>query len=544
MAKKIKISEQQLQKIFALEEANLKAGTITKQDTIKADREGRRRADLEGSTGFESTHKVHKGKKDKESREYGRKAKHKGTSYNESQHPIDKGFSNAMKKGDAFKDFQRNYSKLNEDELWEEFVNELYGVKESTDSKYADFIKVLETSDIIKNKRINKKKFKSDPKTVKEIFSRALTELYENGDEYAAMSKLKEEMEYGDVWDWLKKQISTKVSVNADSNKIAKMKQEFPEKQEKLGAARNKFYKDKNNIKEYDGGYPDGAANDPRAPYNQNDNSTSGKMVKGEFDVLWYDKWVALIKGKGELWALNLDALERSDFEDYANRPYDSEPDGYGGAEYNYSDEWEIDGSVIESFINDNFENIKKGSGEVDWENGAEMLIVDNELRDNLLASAKYIKNDQARNKFISILQQMSETTVAGASATGGSSGPFVQPMVTAANDKYVKRSPAVEMGVDETTTTTTAGNYAYDTPGFNTVDKKFWFPDGKENKSIKKEGKEKTNTQYKGGGFVKIDNCTKLNNNKKAENGGCSQGAIDGVVTVTKGKSPAVISK
>jgi len=39
----------------------------------------------------------------------------------------------------------------------------------------------------------------------------------------------------------------------------------------------------------------------------------------------------------------------------------------------------------------------------------------------------------------------------------------------------------------------------------------------------------------YSNGGFVKIDDCTKLNNNKEAQNGGCSQGAVDDVVTVTK---------
>lgn len=35
-------------------------------------------------------------------------------------------------------------------------------------------------------------------------------------------------------------------------------------------------------------------------------------------------------------------------------------------------------------------------------------------------------------------------------------------------------------------------------------------------------------------GGFVKIDDCTKLNNNKEAQNGGCSIGAVDNVVTTT----------
>jgi hypothetical protein len=43
--------------------------------------------------------------------------------------------------------------------------------------------------------------------------------------------------------------------------------------------------------------------------------------------------------------------------------------------------------------------------------------------------------------------------------------------------------------------------------------------------------------TQYSGGGFVETNDCTKLNNNKVAQNGGCSQGAVDNVVSVKRVK-------
>lgn len=41
--------------------------------------------------------------------------------------------------------------------------------------------------------------------------------------------------------------------------------------------------------------------------------------------------------------------------------------------------------------------------------------------------------------------------------------------------------------------------------------------------------------TQWAG---VEFDDCTKLNNNKEAQNGGCSTGAIDNVVKLKKTKS------
>ena len=37
--------------------------------------------------------------------------------------------------------------------------------------------------------------------------------------------------------------------------------------------------------------------------------------------------------------------------------------------------------------------------------------------------------------------------------------------------------------------------------------------------------------TTWHGGAFVEFDDCTKLNNNTEALNGGCSTGAVDGVV-------------
>jgi hypothetical protein len=53
-------------------------------------------------------------------------------------------------------------------------------------------------------------------------------------------------------------------------------------------------------------------------------------------------------------------------------------------------------------------------------------------------------------------------------------------------------------------------------------------------------ETDNQTATAYPGGGFVKLDDCTKLNNNKVAQNGGCSQGDDD-VVTLSKTQDSVV---
>jgi hypothetical protein len=101
---------------------------------------------------------------------------------------------------------------------------------------------------------------------------------------------------------------------------------------------------------------------------------------------------------------------------------------------------------------------------------------------------------------------------------------------------------------LEEGTSTETAGNYGYDTPG-GWEDKEFMLSTGKGGKAPVSTKKKKPiwpggaivgesaidKTQWAG---VEFDDCTKLNNNKEAQNGGCSTGAIDNVVKLKKSKS------
>tara|TARA_R110000868_G_scaffold176916_3_gene414960 strand:+ start:35840 stop:38434 length:2595 start_codon:yes stop_codon:yes gene_type:complete len=57
---------------------------------------------------------------------------------------------------------------------------------------------------------------------------------------------------------------------------------------------------------------------------------------------------------------------------------------------------------------------------------------------------------------------------------------------------------------------------------------------------SYMREASNLDDTAYPNGGFVDIDDCTKLNNNKEAQNGGCNQGD-DGVVSVRKTKNSVI---
>lgn len=76
-------------------------------------------------------------------------------------------------------------------------------------------------------------------------------------------------------------------------------------------------------------------------------------------------------------------------------------------------------------------------------------------------------------------------------------------------------------------------GNMQYATPGF--PPSKFMGTSGKKGKAPVNKGATHKNTTWANGTFVEFDDCTKLNNNKEAQNGGCSTGAVDNVVKQRK---------
>lgn len=164
--------------------------------------------------------------------------------------------------------------------------------------------------------------------------------------------------------------------------------------------------------------------------------------------------------------------------------------------------------------------------------------------------------NDSEILSLIHPLQNVKETT------TAASSGAFVAPIGSTIKRKLVTENevPKITMFSDEAgiegkkmedveeieeETTTTASSGSYVTP-------KIWAKDKKSmrfgSKSIYPKGKivqteSEGATTYPDGKFVDFDTCTKLNNNKEAQNGGCSVGAIDSVVK-TKGSEKSVVSK
>ena len=283
-------------------------------------------------------------------------------------------------------------------------------------------------------------------------------------------------------------------------------------------------------------------------------------------DLVHFNKEIAIFKDDAnKLFVFYYFDKDKDDFKDYAAINYrysgknsiDSEP------EYDF-EEWNIDGDVLTRYVNDNLNELSKGKGLGAYEQGKDLCLIDDALKAELIGLYNKDKN------LVTVLGGVSEST------TAASSGSFSAPLGTGSSD-VIKRDI-----VDETTDSSSSGQYSQPaiwakdpnnarfshTPAikggkivkvsenfiYNQISKKLNKSVDEVKKIIKEQniplnklpklfklvenGQElKTQTTYKDGEMVSFDNCTKLNNNKKAEEGGCSVGAVDKVAKGTKTK-------
>jgi hypothetical protein len=262
--------------------------------------------------------------------------------------------------------------------------------------------------------------------------------------------------------------------------------------------------------------YPAGAEFDSRAPYNRPEPEIRrGEKPRQKFVELKYSNpEIAIFSDlkSSEMYVFYYGDIDYSLLEPYAEREGFIDADG----DIEYDENFEIDDDVLENYVNDNFAKLTKGVGVEDFESGkTDLVLINEELKDELLHL--YDKD----SRIVMVLSPIAEGT--GAEASGSFvTNKFLEPM---SEDDLIKRK------INEMDTAN-AGNIAYDNPGFVGISRDGKFP------TNPKPTKAQKNTQWAGGAFVEFDDCTKLNNNKKAQNGGCSTGAVNNVVKLKKTKS------
>jgi hypothetical protein len=269
--------------------------------------------------------------------------------------------------------------------------------------------------------------------------------------------------------------------------------------------------------------YPAGTENDPNAPWNQNAEYTDPIIPKNiQLKVVAYNREIAILKaGNGDLYVFYYDHMGKDEFFDYAEveKTYvGKDEDGY--PEYDYNDDFDIDGDVLERYVNDNLSKLSKGVGMDAFEEGVDLVKIDEPLKNELISL--YDKSKKIVNALSSSgLEEMTSAASSGA-FTGALSMPTIKKEMPVDTNN-------LNVPVVGETTTATAGNYQYHANALQDIDRDGTFKKHKKTKAEK-------NTQWPGGAFVTFNDCTKLNN--KPAGAGCSQGAVDNVVKLTKTKS------
>lgn len=289
--------------------------------------------------------------------------------------------------------------------------------------------------------------------------------------------------------------------------------------------------------------------------------------------------------------------------------------------EYSNQEDNEVNYNVIDRYVNNNLGELSKGKGLKSFENGKDLVLLDDALKAELLdlydkdkdlkkvlgntletttsassgqftgsmTSEPVITRKMPSEELHNLLdeEELDEVTVAGASADGGSSGPYVTPKIWAkspesarfAHKPMFKGGEIVNEDVDQygsligkwielytlgvpepklskiSNVELTPEKYTHrfvtltiSNGGVNQIPLKS-MNDFLNHKEIKLNGSKgepyiivlhndkinETKTTYPNGELVSFDDCVKLNNNKSAENGGCSTGAVDNVVKTTK---------
>jgi hypothetical protein len=253
--------------------------------------------------------------------------------------------------------------------------------------------------------------------------------------------------------------------------------------------------------------YAPGTEFSPRAPWNPSPEYSEPLEPKEiEYEVIASNQEIAILKEieSGEYYLYDFAYLDKDELKDYAEVEK--------GA-----DDFDIDDDVIKRYINFNLPKLSKGVGVNDWENGVDIVKIDDQVKNKLLNL--YDKNTDIKNKLDGINEMTS------AASSGAFVGPLSGPMIKKDMPINGMNTPVVK----EMTSAGSAGNYQYDANALPNINRDGSFKKAKAPKAFKK-------TQYAGGGFVEFDkDCVSLNNSKKAQKGGCSTGAVDNVVRLKK---------
>ena len=326
-------------------------------------------------------------------------------------------------------------------------------------------------------------------------------------------------------------------------------------------------------IDEYDNyNYPAGADADPNAPWNQEEPDIREPKTpeKIELKVLASNHDIAIVQAPdNSLYCFHFAFKDKEDFAEYAPviRRYVGKSED--GPEYDYDTDFDIDSDVISNYVNDNLKTLTKGEGIAAWNEGVDLVKIDEPVKQEILTMFDKDKNVvkalgginevDAIDKFKSSIKKnftpSTEPSTEDPAARQSRIKSKLADLKSKEGDRVSKEKSDKEelwkdSDIDEEqkvfsekdvevyemtgaassgaftaplsgadvvkrempdvpvvgeTTVASAGNFQYDAPGLANVGRNGEFKNGPKTKAEK-------STQYSGGSFVKLDSCTKLN--------------------------------
>lgn len=293
-------------------------------------------------------------------------------------------------------------------------------------------------------------------------------------------------------------------------------------------------------MEEIEEDYPLGAEHDPTAPYNREEIEEIKNNT--DYDIFVYNDGIAILNKGTEFYLLDFydngvdyegGEMTEHDINKFLNNnerelpkiliPLDVELVDELGEMYNLNSFFMKKLEQVKTIMSGLSEGLEDFSSEYPERSPDDMERLQKKIqaiRAKELASREPMGSKHPHGEWNDPKQtelDLDEMT----SAAGGSSGAFTAQMGVTP----IKRK--IETVYESTVAST--GNFQYDNPGLANIGRNGEF------KQPKKKTKAQAKTQWAGGAFVELDDCTKLNNNKEAQKGGCSTGAVDNVVKLKK---------
>lgn len=148
--------------------------------------------------------------------------------------------------------------------------------------------------------------------------------------------------------------------------------------------------------------YPAGTVNDPNAPWNKPDPKyiDAKKPATDTYMPIYFNNEITILKNKvdGSKYVFYNETASDSDYFPYSGAEdlsvfTGNDEEGYPTFDEEYGD-WDLSGEIVADYVNDNLGHLKQGSGLSDYENGIDIVKIDQPLA---LALVDLYKDDNLK---------------------------------------------------------------------------------------------------------------------------------------------------